>query len=396
MRPTRFRIDRPRLSTFHRSRRGKNCAPMDWKSQRKTFVQRRLRATASNRIRSNVQRRERYLLPEHRAPKSRFCSSKSTPELARYRNPVVKISAVCRLPLAFRGAADMLFEAHSRNFGEDTMFKYSKLAGFVAAALFALLWAAPAEAQASRTWVSGVGDDANPCSRTAPCRTFAGAYPKTAANGEIDVLDPGSYGSVTISSRSPSMAADGSQPTQHARRQRHRHRQWRDLLTIRNLTINGVGSGLHGIRVLAGNVLHLVSTTISGDTGNGVDIEPMGSGAQVFMDNVYIRLRHDGVVKSAGGVLTQLTMDNVFLADNVNGLRVEDGGKVGVTRTTASAPTASGVSSSTASASSSRAAWSRRTTGHHLECVDGDLGHNDRATPRPASPRRRNGLHLRQ
>src|SRR5436190_21261065 len=55
-----------------------------------------------------------------------------------------------------------------------------------------------AYAQASRTWVSGVGDDVNPCSRTAPCKTFAGAISKTATNGIIDVLDPGGFGAVTI------------------------------------------------------------------------------------------------------------------------------------------------------------------------------------------------------
>src|SRR3954470_11542792 len=52
--------------------------------------------------------------------------------------------------------------------------------------------------QASRTWVSGVGDDANPCSRTAPCKTFAGAVSKTAVKGEINCLDPGGFGGVTI------------------------------------------------------------------------------------------------------------------------------------------------------------------------------------------------------
>src|SRR5664279_1810992 len=72
-------------------------------------------------------------------------------------------------------------------------------------ALFALfiglvpfLAAVPAHAQAARTWVSGVGDDANPCSRTAPCKTFAGAISKTAAAGEINCLDPGGFGGVTI------------------------------------------------------------------------------------------------------------------------------------------------------------------------------------------------------
>src|SRR6195256_2705745 len=57
---------------------------------------------------------------------------------------------------------------------------------------------APASAQATRTWVSGVGEDVNPCSRTAPCKTFAGAISKTAVDGEIDALDPGGFGAVTI------------------------------------------------------------------------------------------------------------------------------------------------------------------------------------------------------
>ena len=70
--------------------------------------------------------------------------------------------------------------------------------GFAAASLILTLATDPAQAQASRTWVSGVGDDANPCSRTAPCKTFAGAISKTAVNGEINCLDPGGFGAVTI------------------------------------------------------------------------------------------------------------------------------------------------------------------------------------------------------
>src|SRR3954449_10335073 len=72
------------------------------------------------------------------------------------------------------------------------------LFGIAGGFLLSLLAAAPASAQATRTWVSGVGDDVNPCSRTAPCKTFAGAISKTAINGEINCLDPGGYGAVTI------------------------------------------------------------------------------------------------------------------------------------------------------------------------------------------------------
>ena len=68
----------------------------------------------------------------------------------------------------------------------------------LAVVVFTMLVSSAAHAQATRTWVSGVGDDVNPCSRTAPCKTFAGAISKTAANGEIDCLDPGGFGTVTI------------------------------------------------------------------------------------------------------------------------------------------------------------------------------------------------------
>ena len=77
------------------------------------------------------------------------------------------------------------------------MIDRMKFIGIAAITVMAL-WAAPASAQASRTWVSGVGDDVNPCSRTAPCKTFAGAISKTAAGGEINCLDPGGFGGVTI------------------------------------------------------------------------------------------------------------------------------------------------------------------------------------------------------
>src|SRR5437763_4089786 len=71
----------------------------------------------------------------------------------------------------------------------------------------ALAFTSISQAQATRTWVSGVGDDLNPCSRTAPCKTFAGAISKTFINGEIDCLDPGGFGTVTISK---SITIDGT------------------------------------------------------------------------------------------------------------------------------------------------------------------------------------------
>src|SRR6202008_3870633 len=83
--------------------------------------------------------------------------------------------------------------------GLKSMTRLIKMLSLAATAmLFGLCFATPASAQATRTWISGVGDDVNPCSRTAPCKTFAGAISKTAPGGEIDVLDPGGFGAVTI------------------------------------------------------------------------------------------------------------------------------------------------------------------------------------------------------
>src|SRR5579864_2436473 len=82
----------------------------------------------------------------------------------------------------------------------STMRKIARAFAILGTTLTTALFTAPApaHAQASRTWVSGVGDDANPCSRTAPCKTFAGAISKTLAGGEIDALDPGGFGALTI------------------------------------------------------------------------------------------------------------------------------------------------------------------------------------------------------
>src|SRR5205823_2134540 len=87
------------------------------------------------------------------------------------------------------------------------MNKFRFTINALAIAIFTFAFASMAQAQATRTWVSGVGDDVNPCSRTAPCKTFAGAISKTAACGEIDALDPGGFGAVTITK---SMTIDGT------------------------------------------------------------------------------------------------------------------------------------------------------------------------------------------
>lgn len=137
-----------------------------------------------------------------------------------------------------------------------------------------------AQAQATRTWVSGVGDDANPCSRTAPCKTFAGAISKTAPCGEISVLDPGGFGAVTIT-KSITINGDGTLAgILHAGGVSGVivNAGVNDVVTLRSLSIHGAGSGTNGIRYLAGKTVNVESCSISNFTTNGIDVSVGATG----------------------------------------------------------------------------------------------------------------------
>src|SRR5512135_3035454 len=124
-------------------------------------------------------------------------------------------------------------------------------AGLVGLALFLTMAVVPAHAQATRTWVSGVGDDANPCSRTAPCKTFAGAISKTASGGEINVLDPGGFGAVTIT-KSITISSEGFEAGVLVSGTNGIviSATVSDNVVLRGLDIEGLGTGLDGIKVL--------------------------------------------------------------------------------------------------------------------------------------------------
>lgn len=165
-----------------------------------------------------------------------------------------------------------------------------------------------AHAQASRTWVSGVGDDANPCSRTAPCKTFAGAISKTAAGGEISVLDPGGYGALTITKSITIEGADfvasilvsgtnGIVVSAGAN----------DTVYLRNLTINGIGSGLNGIRVLSAGRFSVENCVIFGFTSGGIDLEP-STQLKTTISNTTIRNNNGfGIFSKASGAGSNVT-----------------------------------------------------------------------------------------
>jgi hypothetical protein len=151
------------------------------------------------------------------------------------------------------------------------------------------LFSSMAQAQATRTWVSGVGDDVNPCSRTAPCKTFQGAISKTAAGGEISILDPGGFGAVTITK---SLTIDGGGVVGSILASLVNgiivNAGANDTVRLRNLSINGAGNGLNGIRYLAGKTLHVENVTIMGFTANGIDANLGANTGNLLVKDTYI------------------------------------------------------------------------------------------------------------
>jgi hypothetical protein len=249
-------------------------------------------------------------------------------------------------------------------------FRYTLMAAAIIA--FTLLASSSTQAQATRTWVSGVGDDANPCSRTAPCKTFAGAISKTFINGEIDCLDEGGFGTITITksmtiegtygSGFGSILASGTtgvnvnltsttadDPTRTVR--------------LRNLSINGTGSsgtvgtrtGINGIRIFqsapapaadvyiegclitsfsqrgiidertSGN-LYVTDTTVRDNAQNGIVILPVGTTTvKAVFDRVRVQGNDiSGIFVGAG---SQATVRDSVLTQNANaGIAVDGSG----------------------------------------------------------------------
>lgn len=194
--------------------------------------------------------------------------------------------------------------------------------------LFLITWS-PVTAQNTRSWVSGVGDDANPGSRTAPCKTLAGAIAKTEAGGEIDCLDAGGFGAVTITK---SITIDGSGTFGSILNPLANGIIVNGpgiVVTIRNLSIHGAGKGLNGIKLLNGAVLNIEHCVISGQTGRGIEVAP-GQNARLYIKDTIIRGNNadpdGGGIRIAPEDNFSVTafLDNVRLEENYFGLMVMD------------------------------------------------------------------------
>lgn len=210
-------------------------------------------------------------------------------------------------------------------------------------AVVLMLGTSLAHAQATRTWVSGVGDDANPCSRTAPCKTFAGAISKTGVNGEIDCLDPGGFGAVTITKGITIDCGDGdggyagsvlvagtngiivAAPANAN-------------VTLRNIGFQGIaGSGLAGILFNTGAYLHVQSVQIIGFQ-NGISMNNAGFNIVTVRNSVISDSTQSGVNAVCAG-FCGVSLDNVQVSNAVTGVHASTNAIISVQRSAIVGPT---------------------------------------------------------
>jgi hypothetical protein len=188
---------------------------------------------------------------------------------------------------------------------------------------FTLLFASGVQAQATRTWVSGTGNDSNPCSRTTPCKTLAGAIAKTNMGGEITVLDAGGFAPVIITK---SITIDGTgvgasilavernaitinipfTPGHPGRDPR--------IVRIRGLSLNGAGTGDNGINVISANKVSVEDCVIDGFTHHGINVQL----ATLFVRNTTIRNNDGAGINVTGN--SQAAITDTSLVFNGTGL----------------------------------------------------------------------------
>ena len=198
-----------------------------------------------------------------------------------------------------------------------------------------LAFGAAANAQATRTWVSSVGNDADPCSRTAPCKTFAGAFSKTIAGGIINVIDNGAYGTLSITKAITVQSEDtfagvlssgttGFIITAGAS----------DSVILRGLSIDGQGTGIDGIRFNSGLSLTVENCEINRVTQKGIKFIPSGA-SQLYVKNTVIRNNN---FAAGAGILIQpgaagsaeVVIDHVQIERNAVGIEADDRSKVSI------------------------------------------------------------------
>jgi hypothetical protein len=206
---------------------------------------------------------------------------------------------------------------------------------------------APAQAQATRTWVSGVGDDANPCSRTAPCKTFAGAISKTANGGEIDALDPGGFGTLTITKSITIDGGGGIVASCLAAGVNcfNISATAGDVIILKNLRLQGGlgnggnpgGAGVTGVKINTAAMVVIENLEIYGFNTNGIQDARTGGGKLNVKNTTIYNLANAGIViGSAGAARLDAAIVESDISFAKSGIAVSNGAHVTVKRTTVS------------------------------------------------------------
>ena len=196
----------------------------------------------------------------------------------------------------------------------------------VAIGLVTVLFASTAHAQATRTWVSGVGDDVNPCSRTAPCKTFAGAISKTATGGIINCLDPGGFGAVTITKSIEINCLNTKAGVLASGTNCIVINSSAAVVVLRGIDIEGIGfatsPGLVGVSIVAAATVHIEKCTIRGfrgGTANGVRVATTVGNPEVNILDSYITDNVTGVQATSTG-FALVTIYNTRISNNDTGV----------------------------------------------------------------------------
>lgn len=226
------------------------------------------------------------------------------------------------------------------------MSKFRFTIKVLAIATFMFATVSIAQAQATRTWVSGVGDDVNPCSRTAPCKTWAGAISKTAACGEIDALDPGGFGTVTIT-KSITLDGTGTMASILASLTTGItiNAAATDVITIRGISINGACNGIRGMNILQAKTVNVEDCVIFRFNGPGIQVTEtsdlfLNVRNTVIRDNV-----GDGInaTTSHASLRVKGTLEHVNLTGNANGLHARSGASFTARNSVFSGNTTNGI-----------------------------------------------------
>jgi hypothetical protein len=229
------------------------------------------------------------------------------------------------------------------------MNKFRFTVNALAVVIFTLAVASLANAQATRTWVSGVGDDVNPCSRTAPCKTFAGAISKTAGGGEIDALDPGGFGTLNITK---AITIDGG--LTHASVLNSLTNGFNinagvnDIITLRGLSIQGVrqsaNPGVTGIKMNSGKGLNVVNCVILNQGQQGIDLTLTANNTVVQITNTYIKnCAGDGLAAATTTGQIKVSILNSQFVECGTGLHAKGNSRVSADGCTFSNNTGAGV-----------------------------------------------------